>query len=138
VVRETSPNASPCRRSNYVSKPIAEDMLGSSARRAQRRLNTALGRNWKLSPVTLSNAQLEEFLSQSAASFQGAEHDDNSIRAFLIRYLRAGRHQGLSQGELIDHLAVSSPSVLERAGIDAHVQECILAVLSSLPDDELH
>ena len=28
--------------SNYVSKPTAEDMLGSSARRAQRRLNTAL------------------------------------------------------------------------------------------------
>jgi hypothetical protein len=27
-----------------VSKPTAEDMLGSSARRAQRRLNTALGR----------------------------------------------------------------------------------------------
>ena len=46
-----------------MSKPTADDMLGSSARRAQRRLNTALGRMsptewraWFLAPLAVVGA----------------------------------------------------------------------------------
>jgi hypothetical protein len=90
-----------------------------------------------LQGVTLTERQLEEFLSQSASLLRGTRRDEDAIRAFLVSFLRTGRHAGLSQGELIDYLAVSDDSVLDRAELDAHAQEQAMAILGALRDDEL-
>lgn len=86
--------------------------------------------------MTLTNAELEDFLSRSASALRGAR-DDTSIRAFLVGFLRSGRSAGLSQGELIDYLAVSSPSILDRANVDSSAQDRAMAILGTLRDDEL-
>ena len=69
-----------------MSKPTAEDMLGSSARRAQRRLNTALG-GMVTSRVEMT-PELSAFVATRIASydFERAENQD-----WLIPYVR--KHQ---------------------------------------------
>lgn len=86
--------------------------------------------------MSLTDAELEDFLSRSASALRGAR-DDVAIRTFLIGFLRSGRRAGLSQGELIDYLAVSSPSVLDRANLDSTAQDRAMAILGELRDDEL-
>lgn len=87
--------------------------------------------------VTLTDAELEKFLSQSASALRGTPRDDAAVGAFLVSYLRTGRCAGLAQGELIDYLAISGPSVLDRAELGTPAQEQAMALLASLRDEEL-
>jgi hypothetical protein len=59
------------------------------------------------------------------------------LRAALCRYLRRGASAGLSTGELLDFLSVSSPSVLGRAGYSEQQTEQAMRVLATISDEEI-
>jgi hypothetical protein len=80
---------------------------------------------------------LESFLLEAATIFREGEKTESGLRSSLARYLGLGITQGLSQGELIDFLGVSTPSVLDVAGYSDSEQEAAMTVLGVLSDVEI-
>ena len=62
---------------------------------------------------------------------------DTSIRIALCTYLIRGLRAGFAQGELIDFLGVSSPSVLDAAGYDSSRSNTAMQILASITDEEI-
>ena len=77
---------------------------------------------------------LKSFLLEAATIFHEGEKTEFGLRSSLARYLGLGIRQGLSQGELIDFLGVSTPSVLAVAGYSDSEQEAAMTVLGVLSD----
>jgi len=73
----------------------------------------------------------------SAKEFRASERSESALRIVLARYLALGRLAGISQGELIDFLGVSSPSVLEVAGYSDEEQDQVMVLLGRLSDEEI-
>jgi hypothetical protein len=61
----------------------------------------------------------------------------HELRAALCRYLRRGANAGISTGELVDFLGISSPSVLEQAGYSDDRTEEAMRVLATISDEEI-
>jgi len=80
---------------------------------------------------------LENFLAEAATIFRDGEKSESGFRSSLARYLGLGITQGLSQGELIDYLGVSTPSVLDVAGYSDSEQEAAMTILGVLSDVEI-
>lgn len=81
--------------------------------------------------------EFEDFLSRSVNIFRDAPRDPMGLRQALLAYLHLGRLMGLSQGELIDHLGVSTPSILELSGFEEVHQDVAMAILGSISDAEI-
>ena len=60
--------------------------------------------------------RIERVCSGAASEFRACPSDLLSQLRVCCRYFQRGEYEGISHGELIDFLGVSSPSVLDRAG----------------------
>jgi len=80
---------------------------------------------------------LEEFLAEAAVMFRNSGKSEKDLRSSLAKYLGRGLTKSISQGELIDFLGVSSPSVLEEAGYSETEQERAMSLLGALTDAEI-
>lgn len=58
-------------------------------------------------------------------------------RKAACRYFNLGLAAGLSTGELVDFLGVSSPSILSRAGYDDKESRLIMELIGQLTDEEI-
>ncbi|MDR2789093.1 MAG: hypothetical protein LBD06_12275, partial [Candidatus Accumulibacter sp.] len=69
----------------------------------------------EVSPAFPTNSEIDAFIGHWSHAFGLISQDEGSARNVFISYLVAGRSLGLSQGELIDFLGVSTPSILDLA-----------------------
>ncbi len=83
----------------------------------------------------MEDDQHRDFLAYWAEAFR-IGIDVKLIRNVLASYLSCAR-DGPSQGELIDYLCISTPSILELAGADSTAQEFVLVLLSEITDEEI-
>ena len=83
----------------------------------------------------MEDDQHRDFLAYWAKAFRVGT-DANKIRNVLASYLSCVKN-GLSQGELIDFLCISSPSILDLAGADSRLQELVLELLTEITDEEI-
>jgi len=60
--------------------------------------------------------RIERVCLQAAEELRSCRHDVLAQLRACCRYFESGEHEGVSHGELIDFLGISSPSVLDRAG----------------------
>ena len=60
--------------------------------------------------------RIERVCGEAASAFRACPSDLLSQLRVCCDYFQRGEHEGISHGELIDFLGVSSPSVLDRAG----------------------
>lgn len=80
--------------------------------------------------------KLASFVTTATAEFRDVLTDTDLHRC-LCRYLKRGLATGISQGELIDLLGVSSPSILEKAGYDSERQQYVMEMLATVTDLEI-
>jgi hypothetical protein len=64
-----------------------------------------------------------------------AHGDETRERVALCRYMKQGLGAGFTTGELIDWLGVSTPSVLDEAGIED--QERVMELVGQISDEEI-
>jgi hypothetical protein len=83
-------------------------------------------------------AEIDRVVAFAAREFSASERSDTALSVLTARYLALGKLAGVSQGELIDFLGVSSPSVLELAGYTDEEQKQVMALLGKLSDEEIH
>jgi predicted XRE-type DNA-binding protein len=87
---------------------------------------------------TPNNAEgIEAFFSRSIGVFRDAPDDAAGLRQALLTYLRLGKTGGFSQSELIDFLGVSSPSILESAGLGESRQNLLMSILGDISEAEI-
>ena len=82
--------------------------------------------------------EINRVMAFSSQEFSASEKSDSALGIVISRYLAFGKLAGISQGELIDFLGVSSPSVLELAGYTDDEQEKVMKLLGQLSDKEIH
>ena len=93
----------------------------------------------KLSPSLEDRDELlKNFALESANDFRNCAESLEDQRHVCCRYFRRGTLVGLSQSELIDSLALSSPSVLETAGYPPEAAERVMEMVGGISDDEIH
>jgi hypothetical protein len=68
------------------------------------------------------DADLHRFLAKHTRSFRKARGDEKKLRVAITRYLEEGNARHMSPLELRDHFDISSPGLLEKAGLNE--QEC--------------
>ncbi len=83
----------------------------------------------------MEDDQHRDFLAYWAEAFRMGI-GTNLVRNVLASYLSCVK-DGLSQGELIDYLSISTPSILELAGADSTSQTIVLNLLSEITDEEI-
>jgi len=81
--------------------------------------------------------EIKRVMDSSVQEFIACKRKDSSLRIVIARYLAKGRFAGISQGELIDFLGVSSPSVLDFAGYTDIEQDQVMTLLGKLSDEEI-
>ena len=81
--------------------------------------------------------ELKVFLQTAPSIFNGTAASTAELRRALAIYLAKGEMCGFSQGELIDYLGISSPSVLELSGFSDAEQEQAMFLLGELTDAEI-
>ena len=81
--------------------------------------------------------KLKFFLQASPSIFKGVAASTVELRRALVIYLTKGKMCGVSQGELIDHLGISTPTVLELLGFSDSQQEYAMFLLGELTDAEI-
>lgn len=78
------------------------------------------------------------WLSEAAASeLREAKGDPAGQKAALSRYYARGERAHLSAGELIDFLAVSTPSILDMAGYSDDESDAVMRISGSVSDQDL-
>ena len=60
--------------------------------------------------------RIERVCARASDELRSCRDDVLAQLNACCRYFESGEHEGISHGELIDFLGVSSPSVLDRAG----------------------
>lgn len=79
---------------------------------------------------------VERICSEAAEEFRRCIADPFEQRRVACRYLRNGSMVDISHAELIDLLAVSTPSVLDRAGYSDEQAQPIMDMLATITDKE--
>ena len=77
------------------------------------------------------------FLRETAEEFRNCPEDPEQQRQTCCRYFRRGPLAGLAQTELIDSLALASPSVLDEAGYSAEAAQQVMDMLGGISDEEI-
>jgi hypothetical protein len=80
----------------------------------------------------------KNFLEESAEDFRTCIENPEAQRQACCRYFRRGPLAGLAQSELIDFLALSSPSVLDTAGYAPEAAQQVMDLLGGISDEEIH
>ena len=79
-----------------------------------------------------------EWLSErTATELRTAKADPLAQKQVLCRYYNRGERANLTEGELIDFLAVSSPSILDMAGYSEEEGTALMEISDSLTDEDL-
>ena len=60
--------------------------------------------------------RIERVCARASDELRSCRDDVLAQLKACCRYFESGEHEGISHGELIDFLGISSPSVLDRAG----------------------
>ena len=81
--------------------------------------------------------EINRIMTISAQDFKTCERSDSALKIAIARYLALGRIATISQGELIDFLGVSSPSVLEMASYSEADQMHVMKLIGPLSDEEI-
>ena len=80
-----------------------------------------------------------EWLSErTAEQLHQAKGDAVKERLALCRYYKRGEKANLTMGELIDFLAVSSPSIFDMAGYTDEESDPVMLISDGLTDDEIN
>ena len=82
-------------------------------------------------------AALEHVLDVGVSELSQGRFDPAELRRALARFFKRGLDAGVSTGELVDLLGVSSPSVLDRAGFTDVESGRAMDVVSQLTDEEI-
>jgi hypothetical protein len=88
-----------------------------------------------LSPLQYK-ALVAEIAAATADDFRKSP-DHDSRREACRRYFKRGQHAGRTTGELVDFLAVSSPSILGLAGYSEEQVNAVMELVSELTDEEI-
>ena len=90
--------------------------------------------------MTDENTYLDliELLRATAVNeFAAATGEEELQRRAILRYLKKGCAAGISTGELLDFLSISSPSILDRAGYSDSESEAIIRLVGEVSDEEV-
>ena len=89
----------------------------------------------------MSDDEYEAFVAQlsdeTAAALHAAKGDPSAQRRALIDYYRRGEAVEITAAELIDFLAVSTPSILDHAGYTEAEGDALMAISDALTDADL-
>ena len=80
---------------------------------------------------------LKSFTQESAGDFRTCAESIEAQRQACCRYFRRGTMVGFSQQELIDSLALATPSVLEAAGYPPDAAERVMEMIGGISDEEI-
>lgn len=80
---------------------------------------------------------VEDLSATTADDLRAARGNPDAQRAALTRFYGRGANAGLTSGEMIDHLAVNSPSILTQAGYSAEEADALMELSEALTEDEL-
>lgn len=80
--------------------------------------------------------RIEQVCRQAADELRSCRDDVLAQLRVCCHYFESGERQGISHGELIDFLGVSTPSVLDRAGYSQHESLRVMELLSLIKYDK--
>jgi len=80
--------------------------------------------------------RIERVCSEAASGFRACPSDLLAQLRVCCRYFQHGEREGISHGELIDFLGVSTPSVLDRADYTELEAQSVMDALTLLRYDE--
>ena len=80
--------------------------------------------------------RIERVCSDAATEFRACPSDLMAQLRICCRYFQHGEHEGISHGELIDFLGVSTPSVLDRADYSDEQAQRVMDSLRLIRYDE--
>lgn len=81
--------------------------------------------------------RLQAFLNSSAEEFKRCSAFPEEQRKACCRYLSKGALEGIDQAELIHHLGLASPSVLDLAGYCPDSAQNVMDILKTISDEEI-
>ena len=79
--------------------------------------------------------RIERVCREAAAEFRSCRDDLLAQIKICCHYFESGEREGISHGELIDFLGISSPSVLDRAGYSAAEAQRVMEALALITHD---
>lgn len=79
--------------------------------------------------------RIERVCREAAAEFRSCRDDLLAQVRVSCRYFESGEREGISHGELIDFLGISSPSVLDCAGYSASEAQRVMEALTLITYD---
>ncbi len=82
-------------------------------------------------------AALESVAEAALPDLRAARGEVKEVRRALARFFRRGASVGISTGELVDALGVSSPSILSQAGYSDSEADLAMGIVGELSDDEI-
>jgi len=82
-------------------------------------------------------AAVREFTRLAADDFRQSSATEHAQRSAICRYLRRGAAADFSHPELIDFLAISTPSVLDMAGYSDSAAQRVIEMLADITDEEI-
>src|SRR5438552_3827068 len=81
--------------------------------------------------------RIERVCSEAATQLRSCRDDLLPQLRVCCHYFESGEREGISHGELIDFLGISSPSVLDRAGYsDSEAQRVMKSLVLITYDDQ--
>ena len=73
----------------------------------------------------------------TAAELREAKRDPTQQKQALCRYYKRGERANLTAGELVDFLAVSTPSILDKAGYMDEEGMAVMEISDSLTEEDI-
>jgi len=89
-------------------------------------------------PLEAPEQLARNFLEEISQEFKACIENPEEQKRTCCRYFRRGPLAGLSQSELIDFLALSSPSVLDSAGYSPEAAQQVMDMIGGISDAEIH
>jgi hypothetical protein len=80
--------------------------------------------------------RVDRVCNAAAMELRSCRGDLLAQLAVCCRYFESGDKEGISHGELIDYLGVSSDSVLDRAGYSSEEAQCVMNGLTMIKYDK--
>ena len=80
---------------------------------------------------------VDKITKEAATDFQRGSRNAQGQRQACCRYFKRGDLAGLSRPELIDFLAVSTPSILELAGYTDKEAQAVMDLITDISEDEI-
>jgi hypothetical protein len=79
--------------------------------------------------------RIKRVCNEAATEFRSCRDNLLAQARVCCHYLESGEREGISHGELIDYLGISSPSVLDRAGYSDPEAQRVMDLLALITYD---